>query len=302
MLIEDTAENGGAATEEAVTGSRRRALWRKKMRLKAYRHLMPKIKSEIAVFLGDENKDRFLLKNPDIHRFRKLPVHYVVCDEKGKICAYGEAVCLSDENRLDAEICCLPCEKQGAAAGRVLLEGLKTLAEMRSLSIAIPSGNSEDRLLLDAGFRKEKADYMLVYDESAQKASETEGNSTAGNPDKCGEAETMLREEKAFFLKEEQGKESCVYGIKRQADKSVSAISSCTVLEYASSVCIINVLTEKPFRRKGYAAALLRRVIQIYSDKNIMLHVAGENENAVSLYRKLGFSVRESVFTYLYKR
>lgn len=63
------------------------------------------------------------------------------------------------------------------------------------------------------------------------------------------------------------------------------------------SVLLSKIYIKKEYRRKGIAKALLKHVMQIYSDASMFwLTVNKHNDNAISAYNKLGFTKeRESV-------
>lgn len=238
-------------------------------KIKALKKLMPETKEKIKSFLGEADVGRFELKNPGKDYIGDMCSHFLV-NEGQEILAYGEAQFITDDNKLYAEIC------GEHEAGVLLVKRMLREAEEYALGLTIWSSKSGDNTLLCAGMKITGVDYMLSYP----------GNVCCEEkcPDDFGWREEYSDFDDAWF-----------YAI-TGADNEI--ISSCNVNEYDRSICISSVYTKEKYRRQGFGAALIKKIISKYSDREILLHVYAENEKALSLYLKLGFEVKETVYTY----
>lgn len=262
------------------------------MKFLAYKKLTPKLRAAISDFLGSENAERFMLRNPGVKFIGDMPAHYVVLEERKdnkktlmEVLAYGEADFIDENGELEVELCIN--EGSNPEKDLILLSGIKNLAEQRNLIVVVRSVSSKDNSLLRAGFNLCGADYLMQYS-GVEKEIEKNTELMSG----CGK----------IILKKELIDDAVLFSL--VSDDHKTCFSSCIVYEYLSSVCITEVFTEEAFRRKGFGTKLIKKIIEAYSaddeknHKKIVLHVSGENEVAVSLYKKLGFLVKESIFTY----
>lgn len=247
------------------------------MEFKAFSVLTAENKEILENFLGYECKERFSLTN-SCREFNngketvKNPLVYYIVYEGEDILAYGELQCVIECNKFYVEF------KGEGEAGRVLVTGMCRTVKEYGAVLTTVSAEQNDELLLSAGMKCESVDYMLVY----------EGNQS------CAETEDFQDDDFFEDLLDADG--ACLHGIYHE---NGCIAGSCFVTEYEDSVCISSVYTDKRYRRQGFATRLIKSVISKYKGKKIMLHVYGENENAVSLYKKLGFIVVESVYTYI---
>ncbi|MGN0165819.1 MAG: GNAT family N-acetyltransferase [Lachnospiraceae bacterium] len=251
------------------------------MQFYVYKKLMPGCFAELSEFVGED--ERFLLRNPGRAYIGNVPAHFLV-RHQNRICAYAEAVCIDSDGCLNVEIL-FHAGSYAAEATHKLIDGIKNVAAEYDLRVRVSSSDSQDAPLLKEGFYVEKADYLLAL------------NKKFGMPEdimekRCQKPETEFD----FFITEDsEGVKQC--SVFRKIDRVV--ISSCQVCEYSSSVCIADVFTPEEYRRKGFASMLLLNVIRKFDDKDILLHVTGENEAALTLYYSLGFEIKESMYTYI---
>lgn len=248
------------------------------MEFRAYKRLSPKLKSAVLEFLGSENADRFMLKTPGVRAIGNLPAHYAVFEQYPHVLAYGEAVFVDENSELEIEFC---TKNNTSKAGELLLSGIKELAKDENLTVLVRSSLPDDKVLNNAGFKMYDADYLMQY---------------SGIPEK---SDNILKCSLEFRKESEPGCDEVLLFSLLSADRK-KCFSSCAVYEYSSSVCITDVFTGEEYRRKGFGMELIKRITEIYSSqgKDIVLHVSGTNEKAFSLYKKMGFSVKESLFTY----
>ncbi len=246
------------------------------MEFKALVLLDKKTKATIQSFLMKKGSNKFELENPYVELLNtdelisKLPAHYIM-SEGEEIMAYGEMQCVEDSDRVFAEF-----EGEGKA-GSELIAGMLREVKKHGFKLVLPSLQEDDGLLLSSGMKCESIDYMLTYEE------------------KRISAYHELPKGDEFFDEESEENEGILHGI---ADEEGYIICSCIVNEYEESVCISDVFTDEDHRRKGYATILINHIISVFGEKSIMLHVFGKNEGAISLYRKLGFVVKERLYTY----
>lgn len=247
------------------------------MEFKAFREMSPEMEATVRNFVGDESGDKFSLTNlcEDFYDGNELienPVAHFIVSEGDTILAYGELQCVIENSQFYVEF------KGEDEAGKELVKGMSSIAKEYGLVLAIPSDKEKDELLLSVGMRCDSVDYMLVYKENAS----------------CDKPEAEQDDDLFDDYPDADG--ASFYGIYHETGYIAS---SCLVTEYEASICISEVYTDIKWRRQGYATRLIRGIISRFSEKEIMLHVYGANDNAVSLYKKLGFMVKESLYTYL---
>ena len=246
------------------------------MKFKALVLLDKKTKAAVQSFLMKTGSNKFELENPyeellnTDELISKLPAHYMVSEDE-EIIAYGEMQCVEDGSMVFAEF-----EGEGKA-GSELIAGMLREVKKHGFELMLPSLQEDDGLLLLSGMKCKSVDYMLTYE------------------DKTISTYHELPKGEEFFDEESEENEGILHGI---ADAEGYIICSCIVNEYDESVCISDVFTDEDHRRKGYATILINNIISVFGEKSIMLHVFGENEGAISLYKKLGFVVKERLYTY----
>lgn len=247
------------------------------MEFKALQELLPETEAAVRTFLGDDPGEKFSLTNPCEEFYngkeciKNTFVHFIV-SEGNEILAYGELQCVIECNQFYVEL------KGEGEAGKELVKGMCSIAKEYGAVLTTPSLKEKDELLISSGMKCDSVDYMLVY----------KGNGF------CDEPEEYQDDDLFDDWPDEDG--ACLHGIYHETGYIAS---SCFVTEYEDSICISGVCTDKKWRRQGYATRLIRGIISKFSGKEIMLHVYGENESAVSLYKKLGFMITESVYTYI---
>lgn len=267
------------------------------------KRLFPALKKAVSDFVRNDGTERFLLKSPGAFRTGGIPAHYIavsLADSKTEkrvydVLAYGEAAVLDGENRLWVEI----CVKNNEAAGRMLLDAVKKEAGRFGAAVAISSPLKDDEILLKEDFKCFQTDFLMELNGT----SDTSGRRVQGSDIRKHEYESAKKDlgkdaPAARIAREGQGSEIKCF----VASEDGSVICSCNLSEYESSVCISDVFTEEGFRRQGYASYLVGTLAgeAVRSGKKAMLHVSGSNKSAVSLYKKLGFSVKDSLFSYIY--
>lgn len=247
------------------------------MEFKALREMLPETEAAVRIFLGDELGEKFSLTNPCEEFYNgkewieKPSAHFIV-SEGNKILSYGELQCIIESNQFYVEY------KGKGEAGKELVKGMCSIAKEYGTVLTTHSSKEKDELLISVGMKCNSVDYMLVYKRNGS----------------CDNQEAYQDDDLFDDWPDEDG--ACLYGIYHETGYIAS---SCFVTEYEDSICISGVCTDKKWRRQGYATRLIRGIISKFSGKEIMLHVYGENESAVSLYKKLGFIITESVYTYI---
>ena len=84
----------------------------------------------------------------------------------------------------------------------------------------------------------------------------------------------------------------------RLYENNISA-ARCRVYITDTYANISHVYTNKKFRRKGYASTLIRTIAHNFSDKELLLHVEGNNTAAIQAYIKVGFSFAQTTDYYI---
>lgn len=248
-----------------------------KMEFRALVHMEPEMRATVRSFVGELCGDKFEFVNPyeELGKmdeaYSTVPAYFIV-SEGEEVLAYGELQCVTEEQRFYVEF-----EGKGVA-GTELIRGMCKAVKELGFVLMTPSSKEADELLMSAGMKCDSVDYVLVY--------EGEGTDTS----------VKLSEGYEFFDDEPDEDGGCMCGI---TDAEGYILSSCIVSEYADSICISGVFTDESYRRQGLATMLIQNIISVYEGKEVILHVYGENERAVSLYKKLGFVVKESLYTYL---
>lgn len=77
----------------------------------------------------------------------------------------------------------------------------------------------------------------------------------------------------------------------------------CRTMAFGSRSCFYDFLVEETLRGKGFGKEALFTVLSSLRQKNcstVFLHVSGDNLPAVSLYKKTGFRICETLSLYLY--
>lgn len=95
---------------------------------------------------------------------------------------------------------------------------------------------------------------------------------------------------------------SVVYSFSLAAEAS-RPIAVCRTASFGSNVCLYSFLVEEGYRGRGLGEEALLSVIEILrsrGDAVLFLHVSGDNDAAVSLYKKTGFRITETLSYYLY--
>ncbi|WP_125143495.1 GNAT family N-acetyltransferase [Clostridium transplantifaecale] len=80
-------------------------------------------------------------------------------------------------------------------------------------------------------------------------------------------------------------------------------IAVCRTASFGANVCLYSFLVEEDYRGRGFGEEALLSVIEILRSRGndvLFLHVSGDNDAAVSLYKKTGFRITETLSYYLY--
>ncbi len=92
------------------------------------------------------------------------------------------------------------------------------------------------------------------------------------------------------------------YSFSLAADES-HPIAACRTASFGANVCLFAFLVEEDFRGRGLGEEALLSVIEILRSRGnavLFLHVSGDNDAAVNLYKKTGFRITETLSYYLY--
>lgn len=85
---------------------------------------------------------------------------------------------------------------------------------------------------------------------------------------------------------------------------SVDSIGSClTTRTSENGVCLHHVEIREDLRGKGFGTILIRKLLKQLAEfgiKRVILQVSGDNTPALSLYKKTGFAITQSLSYYLY--
>lgn len=95
---------------------------------------------------------------------------------------------------------------------------------------------------------------------------------------------------------------SVSYSFSLAADES-RPIAVCRTASFGAGVCLYSFLVEEDYRGRGLGEEALLSVIEILRSRGnavLFLHVSGDNDAAVSLYKKTGFRITETLSYYLY--
>lgn len=95
---------------------------------------------------------------------------------------------------------------------------------------------------------------------------------------------------------------SVSYSFSPAADES-RPIAVCRTASFGANVCLYSFLVEEDYRGRGLGEEALLSVIEILRRRGnsvVFLHVSGDNNAAVNLYKKTGFRITETLSYYLY--
>ncbi|WP_294150802.1 GNAT family N-acetyltransferase [uncultured Clostridium sp.] len=95
---------------------------------------------------------------------------------------------------------------------------------------------------------------------------------------------------------------SVSYSFSPAADES-RPIAVCRTASFGANVCLYSFLVEEDYRGRGLGEEALLSVIEILRRQGnsvVFLHVSGDNNAAVNLYKKTGFRITETLSYYLY--
>lgn len=95
---------------------------------------------------------------------------------------------------------------------------------------------------------------------------------------------------------------SVSYSFSPAADES-RPIAVCRTASFGANVCLYSFLVEEDYRGRGLGEEALLSVIEILRSRGnsvVFLHVSGDNNAAVNLYKKTGFRITETLSYYLY--
>lgn len=95
---------------------------------------------------------------------------------------------------------------------------------------------------------------------------------------------------------------SVSYSFSPAADES-RPIVVCRTASFGANVCLYSFLVEEDYRGRGLGEEALLSVIEILRRRGnsvVFLHVSGDNNAAVNLYKKTGFRITETLSYYLY--
>lgn len=87
------------------------------------------------------------------------------------------------------------------------------------------------------------------------------------------------------------------------AEETSHPIAFCRTASFGSNICLYSFLVEEGYRGRGLGEEALLSVIEILRSRGnevLFLHVSGDNDAAVSLYKKTGFRITETLSYYLY--
>lgn len=95
--------------------------------------------------------------------------------------------------------------------------------------------------------------------------------------------------------------DSCLYSFFLPEYKT-GPVAVCRTASFDSKICLYGFEVEKGFRGRGIGEEALLALIKRLRGRadSLILHVNGENEAAVNLYKKTGFRVTETLSYYLY--
>lgn len=106
-----------------------------------------------------------------------------------------------------------------------------------------------------------------------------------------------------LVCRSENGPDSSVsYSFSLAEDES-HPVAFCRTASFGGNVCLYSFLVEEKFRGRGLGEEALLCVIEILrsrGDSVLFLHVSGDNDAAIGLYKKTGFRITETLSYYLY--
>lgn len=106
------------------------------------------------------------------------------------------------------------------------------------------------------------------------------------------------------LLSEAVTDENCVtFTFRLKSDPDGPCVGNCHALISETAACLYSFMIEALFRGRGLGTEALLLTLSYLNMKHctsVSLHVSGDNEAAVHLYRKTGFRITETLSYYLY--